>query len=132
MERAGAFWGGFGFTLIPWFNAYGAYVTDPTKAAPQMGNPGNPLGLQSPAFNSSFAFFLLFMGTLLDYTLLYIGQDGHQSALISSREILHRPGLSDLPHLFPPYKHRLLHHLPLPRRRLRLPRGCLLESRACV
>lgn len=30
--------------------------------ASQMGNPGNPLGQQVPAFNSSFAFFLVFMG----------------------------------------------------------------------
>lgn len=30
--------------------------------AGQDGNPGNPLGLQTPAFNASFAFFLLFMG----------------------------------------------------------------------
>jgi len=58
----GAFWGAFGCTLVPWFNAYGAYVTDPTQAAKSMGNPGNPLGLQSPSFNASFAFFLLFMG----------------------------------------------------------------------
>lgn len=28
-----------------------------------MGNPGNPAGLHVPAFNSSFAFFLVFMGT---------------------------------------------------------------------
>lgn len=27
-----------------------------------MGNPGNPAGLQTPAFNASFAFFLVFMG----------------------------------------------------------------------
>ena len=58
----GAFWGAFGCTLVPWFNAYGAYVVDPKEAATMMGNPGNPLGLQSPAFNASFAFFLLFMG----------------------------------------------------------------------
>ena len=37
--------------------------------ASQDGNPGNPLGLQTPAFNSSFAFFLVFMGAL-DYSLL--------------------------------------------------------------
>ncbi|KAL9595355.1 MAG: hypothetical protein Q9179_005018 [Wetmoreana sp. 5 TL-2023] len=58
----GAFWSAFGATLVPWFNAYGAYVTDPTVAATQMGNPGNPAGLQVPAFNASFAFFLVFMG----------------------------------------------------------------------
>ena len=59
---AGAFWLAFGATLVPSFNAYGAYVTTPEQMAPQMGNPGNPLGLQTPAFNASFAFFLLFMG----------------------------------------------------------------------
>ena len=36
----------------------------------QDGNPGNPLGLQTPAFNSSFAFFLVFMGAL-EYSLLF-------------------------------------------------------------
>ena len=60
----GAFWGSFGITLVPFFNAYGAYVTDPEQAAAQMGNPGNPLGLQNPAFNASFAFFLLYMGLI--------------------------------------------------------------------
>ena len=59
----GAFWGAFAFTLIPWFNAYGAYVIDPADQALSQGNPGNPLGLASPAFNASFGFFLLFMGT---------------------------------------------------------------------
>lgn len=62
MDKSGAFWLAFASTLVPWFNAYGAYVTDPDQAALAMGNPGNPLGLQQPAFNASFAFFLLFMG----------------------------------------------------------------------
>ncbi|KAL8716200.1 MAG: hypothetical protein Q9220_000105 [cf. Caloplaca sp. 1 TL-2023] len=60
----GAFWLSFGATLVPSFNAYGAYVTDPTVAATTMGNPGNPAGLQVPAFNASFAFFLVFMGMI--------------------------------------------------------------------
>ncbi|KAL9007981.1 MAG: hypothetical protein Q9173_006849 [Seirophora scorigena] len=60
----GAFWLAFGATLVPWFNAYGAYVTDPVAAAANMGNPGNPAGLEIPAFNSSFAFFLIFMGLI--------------------------------------------------------------------
>lgn len=59
----GAFWLTFGSTLQPLYNAYGAYVTDPTVAATSMGQPGNPAGLKTPAFNASFAFFLLFMGT---------------------------------------------------------------------
>lgn len=61
-ECTGAYWLAFACTLVPWFNAYGAYVTAPSEAAPAMGNPGNPLGLQQPAFNASFAFFLLFTG----------------------------------------------------------------------
>ncbi|KAL8869717.1 MAG: hypothetical protein Q9174_004059, partial [Haloplaca sp. 1 TL-2023] len=60
----GAFWGAFGGTLVPSFNAYGAYVTDPEVAAAYMGNPGNAAGLESPAFNASFAFFLVFMGLI--------------------------------------------------------------------
>ncbi|MDI1492706.1 MAG: hypothetical protein OHK93_004488 [Ramalina farinacea] len=52
----GAFWLAFACTLIPWFNAYGAYVTDPAEAATSMGNPGNALGLQQPGFFASGAF----------------------------------------------------------------------------
>lgn len=58
----GAFWLTFGGTLVPSFNAYGAYVTNPAQIAGQDGNSGNPLGLQTPGFNASFAFFLVFMG----------------------------------------------------------------------
>ncbi|KAL8790689.1 MAG: hypothetical protein Q9213_000537 [Squamulea squamosa] len=60
----GAFWLAFGATLVPSFNAYGAYVTDPEVAATMMGNPGNPAGLQVPAFNASFAFFLVMMALI--------------------------------------------------------------------
>ncbi|KAL8853748.1 MAG: hypothetical protein Q9221_001391 [Calogaya cf. arnoldii] len=60
----GAFWLAFGGTLVPSFNAYGAYVTDPEVAAHNMGNPGNPAGLEVPAFNAGFAFFLVFMGLI--------------------------------------------------------------------
>ncbi len=60
----GAFWLAFGSTLQPFYNAYGAYVTDPTVAAQSMGQPGNSAGLATPAFNASFAFFLLFMGLI--------------------------------------------------------------------
>lgn len=59
----GAFWLTFGGTLVPAFNSYGAYVTDPKVAASSMGNAGNPAGLQTPGFNASFAFFLVFMGS---------------------------------------------------------------------
>ena len=60
----GAFWLSFAATLQPFFNAYGAYVTNPTVAATAMGEPGNAAGLSTPAFNASFAFFLLFMGLI--------------------------------------------------------------------
>ena len=60
----GAFWLSFAATLQPFFNAYGAYVTDPTVAAQSMGQPGNPAGLAVPAFNASFAFFQVFMGVI--------------------------------------------------------------------
>lgn len=51
----GAFWLTFAATLQPFYNAYGAYSTNPAEPA---------LGLQTVGFNSSFAFFLLFMGLL--------------------------------------------------------------------
>ncbi|KAF2455069.1 GPR1/FUN34/yaaH family-domain-containing protein [Lineolata rhizophorae] len=51
----GAFWLGFGGTLQPFFNAYGAYSTDPN-------NPAE--GLNEVGFNSGLAFFLLAMGLL--------------------------------------------------------------------
>ncbi|KAF9632228.1 putative gpr1 fun34 -class plasma membrane protein [Lasiodiplodia theobromae] len=51
----GAFWLSFGGTLQPDFNAYGAYSPDPSNPA---------AGLTTVGFNSSFAFFLLFMGLL--------------------------------------------------------------------
>ncbi|KAK0507876.1 hypothetical protein JMJ35_009765 [Cladonia borealis] len=60
----GAFWIALASTLVPWFNAYGAYVSDPTEIASQAGNPGNPFGLQTPAFNASFAFFFLFLALI--------------------------------------------------------------------
>ena len=60
----GAFWLAFAATLQPFYNAYGAYVTDPTTAAASMGQPGNPAGLKTQGFNASFGFFLVFMGTL--------------------------------------------------------------------
>ena len=60
----GAFWLAFASTLQPFYNAYGAYVTDRTVAAQSMGQPGNAAGLATPGFNASFAFFLLFMGLI--------------------------------------------------------------------
>ncbi len=71
LSNIGAFWLTFGATLVPSFNAYGAYVTDPEVAAMMMGNPGNPAGLQVPAFNASFAFFLVFMGKYKFLTIMF-------------------------------------------------------------
>jgi len=51
----GAFWLGFAATLQPFYNAYIAYETTPGDAAS---------GLASEGFQSSFAFFLVFMGLL--------------------------------------------------------------------
>ncbi|KAH0553151.1 hypothetical protein GP486_006664 [Trichoglossum hirsutum] len=51
----GGFWLSFAATLIPWFNAAGYYSksgTDPIE------------GAANPAYQSGFAFFLLFMGVL--------------------------------------------------------------------
>ena len=93
--------------------------------AGQDGNPGNPLGLQTPAFNASFAFFLVFMGALGSYPLFSITQ--RPQNLTSD---LHRPRLRHLPHLLPPHQHHLLPHLLLPRLRLRLPRRRILEPRS--
>lgn len=64
MVFVGGFWCALGATLVPGFNAYGAYAIGPGQATTTMDNSGNPLGLHSPAFNSSFAFFLLFMSQL--------------------------------------------------------------------
>lgn len=51
----GAFWLTFAATLQPFYNAYGAYSTNPEAPAE---------GLATVGFNSSFAFFLVFMGLL--------------------------------------------------------------------
>ena len=51
----GAFWLGFAATLQPFYNAYGAYATT-------AGEPAT--GLATTGFQSSFAFFLVFMGLL--------------------------------------------------------------------
>lgn len=111
----GAFWGAFGATLVPYYNAYGAYVTNPTAAAASQGNPGNPAGLAVPAFNASFAYFLVFMGN--------INPVFHPLLANSTR----RAALSDLPHLLPSDEYRLLRHLPQPDTRLRLPRCSILQ-----
>jgi len=51
----GAFWLSYGATLQPFYNAYGAYVGS---------NAGELAGLNDAKFQSSFAFFLVFMGVL--------------------------------------------------------------------
>jgi len=48
-----AFWFGFSCTLQPFYNAYGAYSINADAPAE---------GLQTPGFNSGFAFFLVAMG----------------------------------------------------------------------
>ncbi|KAL8944367.1 MAG: hypothetical protein Q9211_000601 [Gyalolechia sp. 1 TL-2023] len=57
---AGGFWFTLGSTLTPFYNAYGAYASDPTKPYE---------GLASEGFHASYGFFLLFMGFL---SLLYL------------------------------------------------------------
>lgn len=52
----GAFWLTFGFTLMPAYNAAGAYAADP------LTNPAE--GLTTVGFNATFAFFQLWMGVL--------------------------------------------------------------------
>lgn len=49
----GAFWLSFAATLQPFYNAWGAYSSDPTNPA---------LGLSTVGFHSSFAFFFVAMG----------------------------------------------------------------------
>ena len=128
--HTGAFWLTFGGTLVPSFNSYGAYVTNPTQMAGQDGNPGNPLGLQTPGFNSSFAFFLLFMGALS--SIIYLPLVHTYGETTNADVNVHRIRLLHLPHLLPPHQYRLLPHLPLPCLRLRLSRRRILEPGARV
>ena len=59
----GGFWFTFGATLVPWYNAYGAYATDPTNLATG----------QNATFFASFAYFLVAMDMLcLVYTIAAI------------------------------------------------------------
>lgn len=51
----GAFWLTFAATLTPYYNAWGAYATDPSNPA---------TGLTSPTFLASFAYFQVYMGVL--------------------------------------------------------------------
>ena len=104
----GSFWGTFGATLVPWYNAYGSYVTDPTVAATNQGNPGNPAGLAVPAFNSSFAFFLVFMGKFFNLWVFCSGRIKNFERLTNE---LHRIGVPYLPHLLAPHQCRLLHNI---------------------
>lgn len=52
-SRTGAYWLGFAATLQPFYNAYGAYATDPANLA---------TGASSRAFLNSYAYFFLAMG----------------------------------------------------------------------
>ncbi|KAK3701885.1 hypothetical protein LTR37_015196 [Vermiconidia calcicola] len=51
----GSFWIAFSLTLMPYTGAYASFATDPAEPA---------TGLETPDFNASWAFFLLFMGVL--------------------------------------------------------------------
>ncbi|OAP59513.1 hypothetical protein AYL99_06811 [Fonsecaea erecta] len=51
----GGFWFSYGATLLPFFNAFGAYSPDPKDVA---------AGLESKGFNASFGFFMIFMAVL--------------------------------------------------------------------
>jgi uncharacterized protein len=51
----GGFWFSYGATLLPSFNAFGAYSPDPADIT---------AGLASKGFNASFGFFMIFMAVL--------------------------------------------------------------------
>lgn len=51
----GGFWFSYGATLLPFFNAFGAYSPDPTDIT---------AGLATKGFNASFGFFTLFLAVL--------------------------------------------------------------------
>ncbi|OAL22778.1 hypothetical protein AYO22_06686 [Fonsecaea multimorphosa] len=51
----GGFWISYGATLLPFFNAFGAYSPDPKDLT---------AGLESQGFNASFGFFMIFMAVL--------------------------------------------------------------------
>ncbi|OAL23848.1 hypothetical protein AYO20_10868 [Fonsecaea nubica] len=51
----GGFWFSYGATLLPFFNAFGAYSPDPEDLT---------AGLASKGFNASFGFFMIFMAVL--------------------------------------------------------------------
>ncbi|KIW90384.1 uncharacterized protein Z519_09029 [Cladophialophora bantiana CBS 173.52] len=51
----GGFWFSYGATLLPFFNAFGAYSPDPTDIT---------AGLATKGFNASFGFFMIFMAVL--------------------------------------------------------------------
>ncbi|KIX08618.1 uncharacterized protein Z518_03274 [Rhinocladiella mackenziei CBS 650.93] len=51
----GGFWFSYGATLLPFFNAFGAYSPDPEDIT---------AGLATQGFNASFGFFMIFMAVL--------------------------------------------------------------------
>ena len=51
----GGFWFSYGATLLPFFNAFGAYSPDPKDIS---------AGLATKGFNASFGFFMIFMAVL--------------------------------------------------------------------
>lgn len=51
----GGFWLSYGATLLPFFNAFGAYSPDPENIT---------AGLTTQGFNATFGFFMIFMAVL--------------------------------------------------------------------
>lgn len=54
-ELAGSFWLTFGATLVPFYNAVGAYATDPAHPAS---------GLENPQFYNTFGFYIVAMDVI--------------------------------------------------------------------
>lgn len=98
-------------------------MTDPTVAATNQGNPGNPAGMMVPAFSSSFAFFMVFMGKSDNRE----GSNGecpktYKLTVVSSIAML------GLPDLLAPHQHGLLRDILHLGPCIQLPRGRLLQS----
>ena len=120
---AGSFWGAYGATLVPWYNAYGAYVTDPTVAVTNQGSPSNPAGMTVPAFNSSFGFFMVLMGKSDKRK----GSDGECSKTCRLN-VVSSIAMPCLPDLLTPHQRRLLRDILQLGPCIQLPRGRLLQS----
>ena len=85
-----------------------------------MGNPGNPAGLAIPAFNASFAYFLVFMGELPLPLPIQLS--------IKATDTERRNDLPDLHDLLSPDEYLFFHHFPQSGPRLRSPCWSILQS----